>query len=1536
MARQIDERIVQMTFNNQEFEQRAKATISTLGNLKKAIDFTGLTNGFAELGNSANKINFNPLLGSINAIGNQFSIWEQLAIGALRRVGDQATQTGERLVRSLTIDQLSQGWGKYNDLNSSVQTLVNSTGKSVSEIDGYLKRLMWYSDETSFGFTDMTKALGTMVSSGGEIDTLIPMLMGVGNAVAYAGKGASEFTRVIYNLNQSYSSGFLNTQDWRSIELAGVDSKVLKEQLLGVAVSLGKIDKGQATISNFRNLLSDKVFTREVMEKAFGNFAQMTLEAEKLVSEGKFETAAEAMDSLSGKYEEFAERAFRSAQEAKSFSEAIEATKDAVSSGWMQSFQLIFGDYEEAKSLWTDVVNDMWEVFASGASNRNKILQDWKNLWNLSNTLNKNLEGHGKLSIDFWDDDSSKQAYDQIKRIHSLNEEMEKSLFGEDYKESLTQVQALWHAISAVIMEVKTAISDIWSGVFESTSAESIFLFIEKIRQNILEIAVQIKSVNDGVAESGSAFTSVYNFVQSILKIIKGIFNIGKKIWSDLIDPIIQQFKPILSDILGIFSDIGTVLSNADILSNMSPLESILKGLLDILSPIIGLIGNVVKGIREFTSSLANPTVEEGAEKLDFFSKVLQSIGNILNWIAGIFKGTINVFEGIGKVLGTVIDKIKGVAGEFLSSHGTDIAGLAEGGFLGVLALAITKIVGKIKKIKLDDIINSIKNVFSGEGGGGIFSKIKDTLDKVTEALNNFTQSLKIKMLKEIANTLLKLAAALLIVSLVDSDKIVTSLGAIAGMLFEVISVMAILGGMNTGNLNTSVKSLSKIASSILVLSFAFKIFASVDPEQVGTALIGLGGSLAIVLAFIALLHKSTKGLRDVKLATIGATLKAVGLGLIEIAIALKIAAGVNPDQLGTALLGLGGALGAVFLFMLGLSKIGGNSMASGLIGSKAIMAIGLALIELAVALKIMSTIKFEEMGVALLGILGSLGMLFAFMAGVGSIVGAGNFAIMSVSLIALSGALILMAGAFRILSKLTLGQIGKGILAIAGGLGSLALIAIPLGALSPVMLLAAAAIGLFGKDLLTVSEGIVAFASTYMLLQTIGDDISGSLLNILTQFSAAVIQIIPGLFLGIGQAILNLGDELVSLGLQFIEIIVKVMQEGIPRIVETSLELITTILTLLRDNIGEITVLGGEILLGFLQGVRDTLPQVTLVVLEIIANFITALGEGIPLVIDALIVAVIDIINGLAESIRSNAADLGEAIGNFWSALIEAIITGFSSGVASFGEHLLDFGTGIWGGIKQLFGGEESNEEANEVGKDLVTNVDTGLKENREIVYKSAKETGTETAKKMDAKDEATTSGKNTLDGLLTGLTDGEFLEKIRLAGKNAGEVFMNAYNSEVEVASPSKKMIRSGEFTVMGLIRGLSDVSGVEDAGSKLGQAVLNAVSSATEMANDVLDAGLNPIISPVLDMSNIQSGANAISNMLDTDASYNAALAVSNANDRSLGIQNGGYVNPTFNIDFTVNNAGRDLDSSDISRFTNQIADELNVKFGKLLWR
>lgn len=407
MATVIDQKIVQLKFDNSNFEQNTRQSMSTLDKLKEKLHFKGASEGLESIEKAARKVNMDSLANGVEQVKVKFSALEVMGVTALANITNSAVNMGKALLSSITIDPLKSGWNKMSELMASVQTLKNSTGLATDEIQKYLDTLMWYSDETSYSFTDMTSSLATMTSAGGDIKKLIPMITGIANATAFAGKGANEFAITIRNLTQAYSKGHLELTDWKSLQLANTNSKQLKQSFIDVGVALGKIKKGQVNISNFERMFGDKRsgywLDNKVMEKTFNTWSQLTMAVNEASEQGwyylneldengeqakkDYKTAAEAiedfangaavsLDKVGQSFADIAIKGFRAAQEAKTFKEAILATADGVSSAWMSIYETIFGNFDDQKRIWTNLSNYLYEIFVTPLYNFQEKLEE--------------------------------------------------------------------------------------------------------------------------------------------------------------------------------------------------------------------------------------------------------------------------------------------------------------------------------------------------------------------------------------------------------------------------------------------------------------------------------------------------------------------------------------------------------------------------------------------------------------------------------------------------------------------------------------------------------------------------------------------------------------------------------------------------------------------------------------------------------------------------------------------------------------------------------------------------------------------------------------------------------------------------------------------------------------------------------------------------------------------------------------------------------------------------------------------------------
>lgn len=393
----LDERVVEMRFDNADFERNVNQSIKTIDKLKESLDFENAGESFENISAAAAKCDMKPLEDSLEGITVKFNMLEMVAANVLGNITSKIVDAGAKLAKSLTTDQLTAGWAKYDQKTAAVQTIISATGASIDEVNQKLEKLIWFADETSYDFVDMVNNIGKFTSAGVDLDTAVDSMMGISNWAAASGAGIQQASRAMYNLSQAIGMGYVGLTDWRSIELANMATKEFKETVIATALDMGTLQqaadgtvktlsgKFEVTAENMRNSLKEQWFSTDVLNSAlaaYNEFANLVHDRQEQWAEendGAYLTVSRtikllekegyAMDTIGAK-------AFMRAQEATKFSEAVAATADAVSSGWMRTFELIFGNYEQAKKLWTDLANDMYDVFASGNEHRNEKLAD--------------------------------------------------------------------------------------------------------------------------------------------------------------------------------------------------------------------------------------------------------------------------------------------------------------------------------------------------------------------------------------------------------------------------------------------------------------------------------------------------------------------------------------------------------------------------------------------------------------------------------------------------------------------------------------------------------------------------------------------------------------------------------------------------------------------------------------------------------------------------------------------------------------------------------------------------------------------------------------------------------------------------------------------------------------------------------------------------------------------------------------------------------------------------------------------------------
>lgn len=1075
MASSIDNRVAQLTLENKQFEAAAAQSLKTVNKLDDAFKMADGVKGMKDLGDAAKSVNVEGLLNSANKVRVQFVAMEEAARQLIRSVTQDIYQQGKALVKGLTIDPIQAGWTKYSEKLSSVQTLMNATGKDIDTINTYLDRLMWFSDETSYGFTDMTSALAQMTASGGDVEKLIPMIQGIANATAFAGKGAAEFSRVMYNLNQSYSAGYLSLIDWKSVELAGASSKELKNILIDTAKQVGTLNKEGKTaagtlvdISTFSSTLADKWATTEVMEKAFGYFNEMTEMAYKMVQSGQVETASEAYEILASKYDTVSLRAAKAAQEAKSFSETIEATKDAVSTNWMQTFENIFGNKVEATKLWTAVTQELWEIFAAGGARRNEILAEWAQ--GTATTIREGLQ---------------------------------------------TGREALFEGIGSFYNNIKrlvTTTKTLWRDFFPETTADRLVYLTYKFRdfmktlkpssQSIARFRVGLREILADIKPSGNDLNSLNTAFHGLMDILSMGVRIGARFIGSF-SPLIRLFSYLGTQVINLAGYLGKLLTG---MSGFRGYESVFDAFSSGLSWLVDKIIAGVEWAKQLGLAFANfvsPYLGEAYQTvkgwLDIVTAYVKT--NAPGWLDKVADNA-RAAWGFIKKLGASIKTALGPSIQRIGGYFSSIYGY----FTTQLIPGVTSWVDGLLRAEdpLAYISTSLANIrdkaVAAWNSGAISSwasnakkRIGDLWESVKKVFGDIRTRLSQLTVTDIAKGGLGLTAIVVLAQLV---------GLLNG-LEQAARAIASLGTAGSGFIadlrktltSTTANNVRAFAISIGILAASMKLLSTIPKDQ----LLGIVGVIAglsvILLAFSAISAKIAKNkagsdtantvraaMRPLEsLNEIGKSLVkavnivAIGAAVLMLAGAAKTLIGATQDvpwkELAKALVSLVAIMGALAGASILLSKFA-PKLSSGAISL--VMFAGAIWLLVSALGKIIQYGKIDtKLSGATLELIGVLVLL----AGIAAIVPKAS----GFSLMAVVASLYLLLGIFKMVAKEAT-AIDSAMLNMWKLVGMLAV----LGILMEILQLVSSEIGVFTKQKVSwiaLGVGMLAMVSALYVL---------------------------------------------------------------------------------------------------------------------------------------------------------------------------------------------------------------------------------------------------------------------------------------------------------------------------------------------------------------------------------------------------------------------------------------------------------------------
>ena len=1272
MSTTIDERVVEMRFDNKQFEQNIQTSLSSLDKLKKSLNLEGAAKGLETVNDAANKCsgNMSPLSNAVETVRVRFSALEVMAITALQNITNSALAAGKNLVSAFTIDPIKTGFEEYETQINAVQTILANTsskGTTLDQVNNALDELNHYADMTIYNFTEMTRNIGTFTAAGVDLDTSVAAIKGIANLAAVSGSNSQQASTAMYQLSQALAAGTVKLQDWNSVVNAGMGGQVFQDALKETAKVHGiAIDEMIKDEGSFRETLSKGWLTSDILTETLAKFTGD-------LNEDQLRTMGYTDDQIKS-IMEMGKTANDAATKVKTFTQLFDTLKEAAQSGWTQSWEIIVGDFEEAKELLTEVSDTFSAVINASADARNKMLQDWKDL------------GGRTMMIE--------------------------------------AVKNVFEGLVSVAKPVREAFNEIFPPMTGKQLAE--------ITERIRDLTAKFKMGEESSKNLKNTFKGVF----AVLDIVGQAF----KAVAGGVGELIGLFLPAGNGVLSLTGSFGEYLVKLD--------ETVKKT--DIFGKAVSTVVDIVKTVITFVKTAGEKVKEFGkaaGEKFDFpgfelFHSFLERVHDRMAQIgdgAGKMKsGVIVAFEMMGealekckflKVMEALWTAVKVIAGGIADAVGTMMGTLAEklgnADFSGVLDILNSIAVGGIA-LSVSKFLKSVTEPL--EGLNGVLEGVTGILDGVRGCFEAYQTNLKAGTLLKIGAAIALLAGSIVAISLIDSDKLSASLGAITVLFANLLGAMAIFNKISsdTGKVSKACTAMIAMSVAVSILAGALKKVSDLDWGELARGLVGIAGLTTIVVASskamassqkqvmkgatsliifgaaIKILASACEDLSKLQWDELGRGLTGVGVLFAEIAVflrvakfngkmistatgivilsaAMKVLASACKDfgqmewsEIGKGLAGIGGLLAELAVF----TNLAGNA--------KHVMSTGVALIAIGAAMKIFASavkdfgqLQWDEIGRGLTAMGGALAevaiavnLMPKNMIGIGTglvIVGGAleiiancmskfggmqweeigrGLAVMggalaelaislnfmkgtlggSAALLVASGALAVLAPVLSILGALSWEAIAKGLISIAGAFTIIGVAGAVLTPLVPTILALSGAFALIGVGVLTIGAGLLAagtglsaLAIGFTALATAGAAGATAIVAALTVIVTGIAGLIPAVLTKVGEGIIAIckviaagapaiGEAVKAVVLTLIDVFVSC----VPQLADGALQLVVGVLAALVTYTPQIVDLAFKFLIGILDGIASNLPSLIKAGVDVLVAFFAGIVDAL------------------------------------------------------------------------------------------------------------------------------------------------------------------------------------------------------------------------------------------------------------------------------------------------------------------------------------
>ena len=1266
MSKEVDERVVEMRFNNALFESKVQQTMRSLAALNEKLMFKGAEKGFEKVSDSSEKVKFNALLNALDNLSQKFSAVEVIGVTALMRITNQAVDAGERLVKALSLDPIISGFQEYETQINAVQTILANTlskGTTLDQVNAALDELNHYADLTIYNFTEMTRNIGTFTAAGVDLNTSVSAIKGIANLAAVSGSTSQQASTAMYQLSQALASGTVKLQDWNSVVNAGMGGQVFQDALKETARVHGiAIDSMIKKEGSFRETLSKGWLTSSILTETLQKFTG-DLNEETLKSIGY-------TDEQIKKIMEMGKTANDAATKVKTFSQLKDTLTEALQSGWTQTWQTIIGDFEEAKELFTRFSDVFSDLINKSSEARNTVLAGglntgWQQLSTAlgdsadfySQMLEKVMLANGSISQKQIDDAGSfvkalqqggvsaeqlqnglKESYKQLSVLGALSDDALKakkldpaqvrslaksfeevnqkvadgSLDLDIYSKKIGElsgrehlIESIWNVFEA-LEKVVEPVARAWQKIFSPITADQIYNIAKSIDEFTAKLSISDETA-DKIERTFSGIFAVLNVWKNMLltvsKVLGEVFN--------AVSPLAGGFLSITASL----SDCLVEMANA--VNNSKTFKTTLDG-------IHWIIGKVSEGMQTFAGVLTDVSnnvsvVFDPLKTLgEWFENFISFITPKLKWLADKIG---EIFEELGS----------GASGAFGNLNGNALWGFANAGMIAGL---IAGIKGFLEAFK--DIGSTVKDTIGG---------VAELLNKLGEAVTAWKNNKNAETLKTISTAVAILAGSLVVLSMVKPERLAASTGAMIALFAELLVALAIYDEIakKTKKVGKGTSSMVVMAAGVLILTSALKKISEIETEKLLTSVIALGAVMAeLVAAQVAISKWAKDGAKHAM------SMLAMAAAVRVLAEAVEQLADLGWDGIEKGLIAVAGLLAEVAAFS-GLSNFGG--LTAGKAVGILILAAALSVLEKSVSAFSKMPVDELQNGIGVLGaILGEIAV-FSMLSN-----SAEHVLSTATALTILSGGLLILSNALANLGGMTLGQIGVALAAMAGGL-------IEMGVA------------------LTLVKGSLGSATSFLIMSVV----LNALVSPLKSLGEMSLE-------EIGHGLLAVGG---ALGIFAIAVGTMSLAGPIVIAVSAALSLLAGSFALLLGTMAAVSLMPlrvealvvalgtlgsaiGVFIAGVIAGLGTAAGSIAIAIAEIIVAVCNAIAQAVPAIGNALAQLIVAICNVIVQC----SEPIGQALFTLGTVVIQTIIDLIAWAWDGGGE-----GGGIKGALSELLG---------------------------------------------------------------------------------------------------------------------------------------------------------------------------------------------------------------------------------------------------------